>query len=79
MIPKAEPKATPELLRHIPEERIPCKFFPPGCEQRSRRGETSLVTKTRLSLGSPWGIPVGNALYGEGEVIADAALCREKG
>jgi hypothetical protein len=46
MIPEAEHKATPELLRSIPKERILSKFSRPGCERPSRRGESSLVTKT---------------------------------
>ncbi len=79
MIPGGEPKATFDLLVSIPEERIPGIFSPPRRERPTRRGESSLVTKT--------GVPLKNALrnalcgdqVGRGEVIANAALCRKKG
>ena len=79
MTSEGEPKATPDLLGNIPKERILRRFSPPRRERPTRRGETSLVTKT--------GVPLGNALrntlcgdyVGRGEVIANAALCRKKG
>ena len=79
MIPEAEQKATPELLRSIPRGRILRKFSPPRRERPTRRGETSLVTKT----GHPFENALRNKLCGHyggrGEVIANAALCRKKG
>ena len=59
MIPEVEPKATPDLLGNIPEERILGEFSPPRRERSSRRGESSLVTKTGVPFGSPWGMPLG--------------------
>jgi hypothetical protein len=59
----------------ISEERILGKFFRPTREWPSPGDKSALVTKT----WSPLGIPLGNALCGEGEVIANAALCRKEG
>jgi hypothetical protein len=59
----------------ISEERILGKFFRPPREWPSPGTESALVTKT----GPLSGIPLGNALCGEGEVIANAALRRKKG
>ena len=58
------------------EERILGKFFRPTREWPSPGAESALVTKTWPPL---LGIALGNALCGEGEVIANAALCRKKG
>jgi hypothetical protein len=60
----------------ISEERILGKFFRPTRERPSPGAETLLVTKTGAPL---LGILLGNTLCGEGEVIANAALCRKKG
>ena len=60
----------------ISEERILGKFFRPRREWPSPGAESALVTKTWAPL---LGILLGNTLCGEGEVIADAALCRKKG
>jgi hypothetical protein len=59
----------------ISEERILGKFFRPTREWPSPGAERALVTKTWALSG----IPLGNTLCGEGEVIANAALCRKKG
>ena len=59
----------------ISEERILGKFFRARRERPSPEAKSVLVTKT----GPLSGIPLGNTLCGEGEVIADAALCRTKG
>ena len=64
MIPEVEPKATPDLLGSMPEERILGKISHPRRERRSRKGETSLVTKTGGLLGSPWGMPLGIRFVG---------------
>jgi hypothetical protein len=64
MIPKAEPKATPDLLGNSPEERLLGKESRPRRERPTPRSETSLVTKTRAPLGSPWGIPLGMRFVG---------------
>ena len=53
------------------EERILGNFSPPGCRRPSVGSEIALVTRT--------GAPLENTLCGEGEVIANAALCRKKG
>jgi hypothetical protein len=53
------------------EERILDTFSPPGCRRPSVGSESALVAKTE---GSPEGLS-----RGEGEVIANAALCRDEG
>jgi hypothetical protein len=58
------------------EERILGKFSCERCRRPSDGAGTLLVAKTWApSLGNPR----GNALCGEGEVIANAPLCRKKG
>jgi hypothetical protein len=52
----------------IPGERILGKFFHQGGRRSSGAAETLLVAKTWAPL---LGNPQGNALCGEGEVIAD--------
>ena len=60
----------------IPGERILGKFLHQGGRRPSGAAETLLVAKTWApSLGHAR----GNTLCGEGEVIANAALCRKKG
>jgi hypothetical protein len=65
MIPEAEPQATTDLLKNIPKERILGKFSHPRRERPTPRSQSSLVTKTSVSLGSPLGMPLGNALCGD--------------
>jgi hypothetical protein len=60
----------------ISEARILGKFFRPRREWPSPGAKSALVTKTWALLVNT---PLGNALCGEGEVIANAALCRKKG
>jgi hypothetical protein len=60
----------------ISEVRILGKFFRPTREWPSPGAENALVTKTWAPLLEN---SLGNALCGEGEVIANAPLCRKKG
>jgi hypothetical protein len=60
----------------VTEGRILGKFFCPRREWPSPGAKSALVTKTGAPL---LGIPLGNTLCGEGEVIVNAALCRKKG
>jgi hypothetical protein len=64
MMLKVEPEAALNLLRNIHKERIVGRFSCPRRERRSRRGVTSLVTKTRVPLRSAWGMPLGIRFVG---------------
>jgi hypothetical protein len=56
------------------EERILGKFPPPGCRRPSVGSETLFVART----GAPFLGNTPRQYGGEGEVIANAALCRKK-